>query len=279
MFIRFSVSVLFLLLVSASHGLAAAPPQLALAACQAPVGPVSRPAIAPLDVVDRHAGAHVRVEPVGSDGVRLDLTAGPLTVRKTAWSNGNLEVWIRLARDEFQMSRRGNLLHVARGGQGFDVDLEAPDAGDLARIRQVLSDSPAIRQFRALRSVLAPGFVKHAAGAGVVVLDGVLAILSGEMPVAQPMMATLAAADGTGIGEGDEIAGPSCWEAYTTETNAAWVDYVACISEFAWYNPIREVCAFVWVLRAESAWFQFLGCSSIPIKKEPVDVPSPQPGH
>ena len=278
-FIRFSISILSLFVVSASPLLAAERPPFALPACQTQTGHASRPVIAAADVVDRHAGAHVRVEPVGTDGVRLDLAAGPLTVRKMAWSNGDIEVWIRYARDEFRMSRRGDRLQVARGGQAFDVDLTAPGTDDLARVRQVLTDSEAVRRFRALRSVLSRGFVKHAAGAGVAVLDGLLAVLSGEMPVAQPTMATFAAADETGLGEGDEIAGPSCWDAYVTETNAAWNDYVGCIGSFAWYNPMREVCAFVWVLRAESAWFQFLGCSSIPIKKEPADVPSSQPGH
>jgi hypothetical protein len=31
---------------------------------------------------------------------------------------------------------------------------------------------------------------------------------------------------------------------------------------------MQEVCAFTWLLRAESAWFRFIGCSSFPLKVE-----------
>jgi hypothetical protein len=40
----------------------------------------------------------------------------------------------------------------------------------------------------------------------------------------------------------------------------------SCIASFAVYNPLRQVCAAVWILQIESAWFQFLSCSAIPLK-------------
>ena len=47
-----------------------------------------------------------------------------------------------------------------------------------------------------------------------------------------------------------------------TQTNALQ----SCLNSFAVYNPMRQVCAFIWTLQVESAWFQFLSCSSFPVK-------------
>jgi hypothetical protein len=39
-----------------------------------------------------------------------------------------------------------------------------------------------------------------------------------------------------------------------------------CMGQFGVWNPMRQVCAGVWTLQVESAWFSFLGCSAIPLK-------------
>ena len=59
---------------------------------------------------------------------------------------------------------------------------------------------------------------------------------------------------------------PSCWDTYQRLVVAAANALQSCLASFAVYNPMRNACAFVWTLQVESAWFQFLSCSSFPMK-------------
>lgn len=59
----------------------------------------------------------------------------------------------------------------------------------------------------------------------------------------------------------------SCWTSYSNETTEAWNDYTGCVTEAnqgsSWLVYAREqACAALWVMRAESAWFEYLGCLS-----------------
>jgi hypothetical protein len=59
----------------------------------------------------------------------------------------------------------------------------------------------------------------------------------------------------------------SCWSSYSSEVNSAWNDYEGCITEAdegsALFAYIREqACVGTWVLRSESAWFEYLACLS-----------------
>ena len=58
----------------------------------------------------------------------------------------------------------------------------------------------------------------------------------------------------------------SCWDVYQRLVLQASYQLESCIASFAVYNPLRQVCAAVWILQVESAWFQFLSCSAIPLK-------------
>jgi hypothetical protein len=62
--------------------------------------------------------------------------------------------------------------------------------------------------------------------------------------------------------------GASCFSEYETEVVGAWADFGQCIDDVSWLPGMQEACAFVWLLRVESAWFRFIGCSSIPLKAD-----------
>ena len=53
---------------------------------------------------------------------------------------------------------------------------------------------------------------------------------------------------------------------YEGEVVASWDDFSQCVDDVKWFPGLQEVCAFTWLLRVESAWFRFIGCSSIPLK-------------
>jgi hypothetical protein len=58
----------------------------------------------------------------------------------------------------------------------------------------------------------------------------------------------------------------TCFEQYTAESSAAWNDMQNCMDEAnqdpSLFNRAyrRVACNAVWLLRAESAWAEYLGC-------------------
>ncbi len=109
--------------------------------------------------------------------------------------------------------------------------------GDVARgIEPAGHRSAAVRTARRSRRVAAPQPVDH-----------------GEVRAPVPQSA----------GAGTR---PSCWDIYQRLVVAAANALESCLASFAVYNPLRQACAFVWTLQVESAWFQFLSCSSFPMK-------------
>ena len=61
-------------------------------------------------------------------------------------------------------------------------------------------------------------------------------------------------------------AGQTCYGEYEGEVVSAWGDFSGCVDDVKWFPGLQEVCAFTWLLRVESAWFRFIGCSSIPLR-------------
>src|SRR5262249_31070778 len=57
----------------------------------------------------------------------------------------------------------------------------------------------------------------------------------------------------------------SCWDSYQALVVRAAGQMEQCMGQFGVANPMRQLCAFVWTLQVESAWFSFLGCSAIPV--------------
>jgi len=58
----------------------------------------------------------------------------------------------------------------------------------------------------------------------------------------------------------------TCFDEYANESSAAWNDMQACVSEAnqdesIWNRAYRRVaCNAIWLVRAESAWIEYLGC-------------------
>jgi hypothetical protein len=59
----------------------------------------------------------------------------------------------------------------------------------------------------------------------------------------------------------------SCWTSYSKEVDAAAVDHHDCAKEAVesggiWRDFRIHACSTIWILRVESAWFEFLSCLS-----------------
>jgi hypothetical protein len=41
-----------------------------------------------------------------------------------------------------------------------------------------------------------------------------------------------------------------------------------CVKDAKWFPGGPEVCAFLWTVQVEGAWFKYLSCCSFPLKIE-----------
>ena len=225
-------------------------------------------------VIDDGTGTAMRLSRLRSGALQVDIDGDRLEVRKTLQANGDFDLALRTDGDLLTVVGRDAHLRVSRRGHTIDLETASLGEGDLDRLQELLAGSTAIRRFRAMRSMLAPSTRRTGPGAAVDIIDMMIGVLKGEAPMPTPALAgpmVSAMSDG---GAEAELDGATCYEAWVGEVVAAWFDYEGCVNSFAWYNPLREVCAFAWVIRVESAWFRLIGCSSFPLKLEACDAES-----
>jgi len=234
----------------------------------------------PLELRDPATAVVMRLKRAGAGAIQLDIEGDGLQVRKVSQPNGDFNVRIQWDDDVLVLVRTGDRLRLSRRGQSEVVLMSAPDHGGLAGVQQVLAGSSAARQFRTLHSMLSPATLESGLGAAVELLDSLLGLLQGEaspirprQPRRQEAPVSLMAAE---MDAGD---GSSCYASWDAEVLAAWDDYEGCINSFSWWNPCREACAFLWVVRVESAWFRMIGCSAIPLKDNLDEVACEAPGE
>jgi hypothetical protein len=217
------------------------------------------------DVVDAGTGARLRLtaRPGGALQASLDWT--DLEVRKVMQPSGDFHVRVAGRGDLVVFVRAGNRLRISRNGHTAASMVDQADEDGLDQVQHVLAGSRALRQFRGLFGRLGEETLGTAPGVAIDNLDALIGILLGEPTAVErrnPRAETAAArlsfvtcrADG------------NCFTAYVNEVVPAWDDFTQCVDDVRWFPGMQEVCAFVWLLRVESAWFHFIGCSSIPLR-------------
>lgn len=200
-----------------------------------------------------------------SDGRHARMTAAHkgLVVTKTSTrADRSLTLEIRYRQDLVSVALdKDAVATVTRGGRALRVD--SPEA--LERLQQVLSGSEAIFAFRALLAereaisdLQAPEYTLLASAAFV-------ASLVGDTD-APRRLASRFVEKHRGIVRPVRAGGGSCWGEYSGESTNAWNDLQQCMNEANqdssfFYGAYRRLaCNGVWMLRSESAWFEYLEC-------------------
>ena len=194
--------------------------------------------------------------------------AAGLNVEKHVYGDGLFSVLLAFGRaDKVVISGDIDGIAVASGREpavrlrpGTDREIEQKNR----RVRSWLAASPAIDRFRQLVEVLDRQDARGAEALSLRATGALVGELLGD-PGAARRFGRSIAPRGAGLRLAQQYT-QSCWDVYNRlVNNAAW-QLESCIASFASYNPLRQVCAFVWVMQVESAWFQFLSCSAVPLK-------------
>ncbi|MCX6551335.1 MAG: hypothetical protein NTY02_10095 [Acidobacteria bacterium] len=214
------------------------------------------------EVVDATTGAEVRLTGSASAALQVQVSWPEIEFRKVIQANGDYNVRMRSRHDLVVMVRTGDRLRVTRNGRTATVSLAQTDEAGLDQAQEVLAGSRAVRAFRALEARLADETRESAPGIALETVDALLGILQGDTSILYRRRARLS-------GQLFRVAssgGNACFETYAIDVTASWDDLVRCIDEVSWFPGLQEGCALIWLLRVESSWFQFIGCSSIPLK-------------
>jgi hypothetical protein len=217
------------------------------------------------EIVDPGSGAALKLGIRAGGALQASLTWLDLDVVKVTHANGDFHARVAARQDLLVLVRTGNRLRVTRDGQTAVLALDRIDEEGLDLVQAVLAGSHAARMFRGVYRHLGEDARDSAPGVSVDLLDAWLGLLQGE-PGAIDRRAPAARDAGWRVSRAACGAGPTCYSEYETEVIQAWGDYVQCIDDVRWYPGLQEVCALTWLLRVESAWFRFIGCSSIPLK-------------
>jgi hypothetical protein len=218
------------------------------------------------EIVDADTGAGLRLTAKAGGALQASLAWTDLDVAKVTQPNGDFHARLAGRQDLVVVVRTANRLRVTRGGQTASVAMDQADEEGLDLLQQLLAGSRAVRAFRGLHRRLNQESRESAPGVSLDGLDALLGILQGD-PAAVDRRAP-GREGGWRISRVACTLYRSCYAEYEAEVIAAWNDYAQCIDDVKWYPGLQEVCAFTWLIRAESAWFRFIGCSSIPLKVE-----------
>jgi hypothetical protein len=248
--------------VTASGAIAGRPAVATVIAPRCEASP--QPSMERPEVVDGATGARLKLTRKGNGAIQASLAWQELDVRKVIQPNGDFVVRLSGRQDLVVLVRTGSRLRASRNGASAVLALDQADEDGLDAVQQVMAGSRAMRMFRSLRGHLAADSLASAPGVAIDLVDALVGILQGDPSV----LDRREPARNGRLSRASFRGGASCFSEYETEVVAAWGDFGQCIDDVSWFPGMQEACAFVWLLRVESAWFRFIGCSSIPLKAD-----------
>jgi hypothetical protein len=243
---------------------------IALIAVQAWATPARVFASAPgCDVASAPAAAGA-VRPtfsVGFVGARVWTIAqyGALQIRKEIAKGGSATTELRHGTDVVALSTSKEQVTVTRGGRTVVLSADSVEP-----LQALLAGSSAVFATREMLSALEDSTTFRAQDMFILSTAAFVASLTGDTHAPLRLSDRFVARHrglfrivSAPADDGDA----SCWTSYTNETSSAWNDLQACMAETAddgWLvgAAMRIGCNAIWLMRSESAWFEYLKCLS-----------------
>lgn len=184
-----------------------------------------------------------------------------LTVRKFTAKGGASVIEFTHGDDTVVLSISKDRVSVGRNGVARDLD--GPES--IEQVQQLLAGSAAMFYTRAMLSQLERTSALKAGSMSILSAAAWAASLTGDVEAPIRLAERFV----------EKHRGPfrrvrfddeeSCWTAYSKEVDAALTDATNCTREALesgglWTITRTYGCTAVWVLRAESAWFEYLKC-------------------
>jgi hypothetical protein len=208
-------------------------------------------------------GLSIGVSGTTDGGLLLSASAGDLSFRKVVYADGRYQAQIEQGRDRIAFAGSEGQLVVTYGSRSLTLSADQDDQQP-ARVRALIVSSPALRQFRRLVAQLEATGDVTAEVLGLRVTGAIVSEVDGDEGAVRRLSRELRSKFTANIKRVRLRA--SCYDAYQALVVQAAAQMEQCVGQFSVWNPMRQVCAGVWTLQVESAWFSFLSCSAIPLK-------------
>jgi len=237
---------------------------------------VAPPPAAPQSRYDERLGVmfSARLDADGRAVTRID--GDGLTVVKTATAFGEVNLELSFKKDRVEISLGPDGIRVARSRAQATLNPKRLTEADLAGAERVVRGSQAVRAFKQLTAQIEfnegddDGFTFGALvdGALVRILDGEVGVvhrLGSRLRAMQRARVRPAALSATGAQFAD------CWREYELTVDGHMDTFLVCVGDVVdapWYlrSVLAAGCEFEWVMRAETAAFQYLACAAVPIR-------------
>lgn len=199
---------------------------------------------------------------------QMSARSSDLRIEKRVAANGEATILLQAASDTVSVTVTGAAITVRRGTGEVMLSVNSPDEEQMLAVQQVLAGSRAVRRLRTLAGRLENGKDKDAGRMGIAVTDALLGFLTGDTG-APARFASRMRAEREGRLRPAGFAGEDfgCYRKWESEVMTAWIEYEGCLDDFAWWNPLKEACTIRYLVWVESAWFEFLGCSALPLNQ------------
>ena len=182
--------------------------------------------------------------------------------KRMVFETQTLVTELRAGRDLVTITVARGAVAVAREGRTILVDSPAA----LNAVLELIGASPAVYATRVLLSELEADSPLDAPDLSLLSVAAFVASLVGDVQ-APKRIADRFVAKHRGFVQPVAARRSSCWTTYSLEVTAAWNELQSCMDDSYddpwWWQPYARVaCNTVWLMRSESAWFEFLKCLS-----------------
>lgn len=151
---------------------------------------------------------------------------------------------------------------VGRGRSRVALDPRTVDQAAVDRARGLLLTSNAVRGVRALVAEL-ERWESSPAVDSTLVSGALVGLLDGDLGAVSRVARRLGQRRERRIQQAGLQQTPTwCWSWYSYEVTLAMADMEECVGNAGWWNIGQQyACRFVWIIRAELAWFWLISCS------------------
>jgi len=202
----------------------------------------------------------------GQDSKSAWMVAGyrQLQVRKRSFREPQQIVTeLRAGSDVVNLTVSPEAVTVTRNGRTIVID----SAQAMESLQQLLGGSAAVFATKMLLSELEAESDLEAPEMSLLSVAAFVASLVGDIEAPRRLSDRFVAKHRGLLRQIGGGGNGSCWSNYTVELTGAWGELQTCMDESRddpwWWAPIQRLsCNGIWLMRSESAWFEYLKCVS-----------------
>jgi hypothetical protein len=219
----------------------------------------STPAIQRVAQVKRHAKTDATFSTgFTADGAAaLDVSLGDTLFKKRVYPDGRLSFDLVSGKNHVTIAVANDTVQISNDRKNVTLDFTTAGDDQFLKVRELLANSKALRQFRRFTAALEASDDEDMAVASVLVSSALVGMLDGDLGAPERIGRRLTKKQREGVRNASMVMG--CYANYEAELMTAWNDMWLCIESVS--ALYRDLCGYRWVVWVESAWFAFLRCT------------------